>query len=76
MLLAATAEIEQYQRVRHDSIAELHVVGHAVGDLVHLLAELLENATAFSRPDTVVRVTARAEGASGRWWRSSTRGSA
>ncbi|MFC4144721.1 nitrate- and nitrite sensing domain-containing protein [Micromonospora mangrovi] len=62
VLLAASAEIEQYQRVRHSSAAELHVVGHAVGDLVHLLAELLENATAFSRPDTVVRVSTRAEG--------------
>ncbi|MFI5484214.1 sensor histidine kinase [Micromonospora echinaurantiaca] len=62
VLLAAGAEIEQYQRVRHESVAELHVVGHAVGELVHLLAELLENATAFSRPDTVVRVTARPEG--------------
>ncbi|WP_240032747.1 nitrate- and nitrite sensing domain-containing protein [Micromonospora globbae] len=63
VLLAAAAEIEQYQRVRHESVAELHVVGHAVGELVHLLAELLENATAFSRPDTTVSVTARAEGA-------------
>ncbi|MDZ5443945.1 nitrate- and nitrite sensing domain-containing protein [Micromonospora sp. 4G57] len=62
VLLAASAEIEQYQRVRHDSSPDLHVVGHAVGDLVHLFAELLENATAFSRPDTIVRVTARAEG--------------
>ncbi|MGW9195209.1 nitrate- and nitrite sensing domain-containing protein [Micromonospora chersina] len=62
VLLAASAEIEQYQRVRHDSRSDLHVVGHAVGDLVHLFAELLENATAFSRPDTVVRVVAGAEG--------------
>ncbi|MET8835616.1 nitrate- and nitrite sensing domain-containing protein [Micromonospora sp. NPDC004540] len=62
VLLAASAEIEQYQRVRHDSRSDLHVVGHAVGDLVHLFAELLENATAFSRPDTVVRVIAGADG--------------
>ncbi|MFI7026248.1 sensor histidine kinase [Micromonospora sp. NPDC049900] len=62
VLLAASAEIEQYQRVRHEAVADLHVVGHAVGELVHLLAELLENATAFSRPDTVVQVMARAEG--------------
>ncbi|MER7335681.1 MULTISPECIES: nitrate- and nitrite sensing domain-containing protein [unclassified Micromonospora] len=63
VLLAASAEIEQYQRVRHEEVADLHVVGHAVGELVHVLAELLENATSFSRPDTVVAVTARAEGA-------------
>ncbi|MEU5552173.1 nitrate- and nitrite sensing domain-containing protein [Micromonospora sp. NPDC047793] len=62
VLLAASAEIEQYQRVRHEAVADLHVVGHAVGELVHLLAELLENATAFSRPDTVVQVMARFEG--------------
>ncbi|RQX12548.1 ATP-binding protein [Micromonospora arida] len=61
VLLAAAAEIEQYQRVRIESVANVHVVGHAVGELVHLLAELLENATAFSRPDTVVVVTARLE---------------
>ncbi|MGX4653331.1 sensor histidine kinase [Micromonospora sp. SCSIO 07396] len=62
VLLAASAEIEQYQRVRHESVADLYLVGHAVGELVHLVAELLENATAFSRPDTLVRVTAWAEG--------------
>ncbi|MGC4880595.1 nitrate- and nitrite sensing domain-containing protein [Micromonospora sp. DT43] len=61
VLLAAAAEIEQYQRVRLDAVGEVNVVGHAVGELVHMLAELLENATAFSRPDTVVLVTARAE---------------
>lgn len=61
VLLAAAAEIEQYQRVRIESVADVHMVGHAVGELVHLLAELLENATAFSRPDTVVVVTARVE---------------
>ncbi|MET7671271.1 sensor histidine kinase [Micromonospora luteifusca] len=59
VLLAAAAEIEQYQRVRFESVADMYVVGHAVGELVHLLAELLENATAFSRPDTLVVVTAK-----------------
>ncbi|WP_206025044.1 nitrate- and nitrite sensing domain-containing protein [Micromonospora zingiberis] len=62
VLLAASAEIEQYQRVRHEAVADLYLVGHAVGELVHLLAELLENATAFSRPDTIVQVMARADG--------------
>ncbi|MFU8873138.1 nitrate- and nitrite sensing domain-containing protein [Micromonospora sp. SL4-19] len=65
VLLAASAEIEQYQRVRHESAADVHVVGHVVGDLVHMLAELLENATAFSRPDTVVRVIVRADSSRG-----------
>ncbi|MEU5902835.1 nitrate- and nitrite sensing domain-containing protein [Micromonospora sp. NPDC047527] len=61
VLLAAAAEIEQYQRVRLEPVGDVNVVGHAVGELVHMLAELLENATAFSRPDTVVMVTARVE---------------
>ncbi|MGW3890380.1 nitrate- and nitrite sensing domain-containing protein [Micromonospora chokoriensis] len=63
VLLAAAAEIEQYQRVRIDAVADVYVVGHAVGELVHMLAELLENATAFSRPDTTVVVTARVDAA-------------
>lgn len=62
VLLAGSAEIEQYPRVRQGKIDPLHIVGHAVGDLVHLFAELLENATNFSRPDTTVQVTGRAEG--------------
>ncbi|WFF05983.1 nitrate- and nitrite sensing domain-containing protein [Micromonospora sp. WMMD1076] len=62
VLLAASAEIEQYQRVRHENRTDLHVVGHAVGDLVHLFAEMLENATAFSRPDTAVRVVVEPDG--------------
>lgn len=56
-ILAAMGEIEQYPRVRHDIADHLHVAGHAVADLVHLLAELLENATAFSPPSTVVLIT-------------------
>nr|MDT0659739.1 nitrate- and nitrite sensing domain-containing protein [Micromonospora sp. DSM 115978] len=59
VMLAAVAEIEQYQRVRHQVDEQLHIVGHAVADLVHLLAELLENATAFSRPDTSVLLSGR-----------------
>ncbi|WP_238425887.1 nitrate- and nitrite sensing domain-containing protein [Micromonospora parastrephiae] len=48
VLLAAAAEIEQYQRVRIEPVGDVYVVGHAVGELVHMLAEVLENATAFS----------------------------
>jgi hypothetical protein len=57
VVLAAMAEIEQYARIRHDVAGSIHVVGHAVADVVHLLAELLENATTFSPPDTVVTVS-------------------
>ncbi|HEX6874005.1 MAG TPA: ATP-binding protein, partial [Micromonosporaceae bacterium] len=56
VVLAAAAEIEHYTRVRHDITDDIHVVGHAVADLVHLLAELLENATQFSPPETSVTV--------------------
>jgi hypothetical protein len=55
-ILAAVAEVEQYTRVRHHADDSWHIVGHAVADIVHLLAELLENATAFSPPDTEVRI--------------------
>ncbi len=56
---AAAAEIDQYARVETNSIADLCVVAHAVGDVVHLLAELLENATDFSPPNSRVLVTTR-----------------
>jgi K+-sensing histidine kinase KdpD len=59
VVLAASAEIEQYHRV-HANLSHLPmIVGHAVPDLVHLLAELLENATTFSPPDAPVRVLSR-----------------
>ncbi|GAA1618952.1 sensor histidine kinase [Catellatospora bangladeshensis] len=56
---AAAAEIDQYARVETNSIADLSVVAHAVGDVVHLLAELLENATDFSPPKSRVLVSTR-----------------
>jgi signal transduction histidine kinase len=59
VMLAAVAEIEQYQRVRHEVAEPLHIVGHAIADLVHLLAELLENATAFAPPESNVTMTGR-----------------
>jgi len=56
---AAVSEIDDYARVDTVELPPVAVASHAVGDIVHLLAELLENATAFSPPDTAVRVTAR-----------------
>jgi hypothetical protein len=55
--VAAVAEIEAYERVHDRVTAEERVAGHAVADLVHLLAELLDNATTFSEPHTIVTVT-------------------
>ncbi|WP_327313218.1 sensor histidine kinase [Streptomyces sp. NBC_01235] len=58
VIRAASSEVEQYERIRFSGIPEAHIHGRAVTDLVHLLAELLENATAFSSPRSEVRVTA------------------
>jgi hypothetical protein len=38
-------------------MADVRVVGHAVSDVIHLLAELIENAAAFSPPGTRVQVS-------------------
>jgi HAMP domain-containing protein len=53
---AALAEVEDYNRVELLSIDDVSVTGHAVSDVVHLLAELIENATSFSPPGTKVQV--------------------
>ena len=58
VLRAAASEVEQYERIELSGIPETDVIGPAVTDLVHLLAELLENATTFSSPQTRVKVTA------------------
>ncbi|MFD9013883.1 sensor histidine kinase [Streptomyces sp. NPDC059552] len=63
VLRSSVAEVEQYTRVKVVPPAGGSVRGHAVADVVHLLAELVENATVFSAPDTDVvlraeRVTA------------------
>ncbi|MEU6548329.1 ATP-binding protein [Streptomyces sp. NPDC046859] len=56
VLRSAVAEIDQYARVKLVPPVEGSVSGHAVVDVVHLLAELLENATVFSPPHTTVHV--------------------
>ena len=54
---AAAAEIEQYGRVALTVQPGIMVSGQVAADVVHLLAELIENATLFSPRDTQVRVT-------------------
>ncbi|WP_455713729.1 ATP-binding protein [Streptomyces uncialis] len=54
VLRSAIAEVEQYSRVRLVPPIEGTVRGHAVADVVHLMAELVENATVFSAPHTQV----------------------
>ncbi|MFC8831391.1 nitrate- and nitrite sensing domain-containing protein [Streptomyces sp. NPDC057137] len=60
VLRAAASEVEQYERIELSSVPTTEVAGRVVNDLVHLLAELLENATSFSSPQTKVRVTGHA----------------
>jgi len=54
---AATSEIEQYSRVMLNIQPGIVVSGQAASDIVHLLAELIENATLFSPRDTAVHVS-------------------
>ena len=56
VLRAAVSEVEDYTRIRVEVRSRTALAGPAVADVVHLLAELLENATVFSPPNTVVRV--------------------
>ncbi|CAL9580762.1 hypothetical protein SUDANB145_05023 [Streptomyces sp. enrichment culture] len=56
VLRSAVSEIEQYQRVLVQPGPSVEVVGYAAGDLGRLVAELLDNATAFSPPHTQVLV--------------------
>ncbi|MBB1244008.1 nitrate- and nitrite sensing domain-containing protein [Streptomyces durbertensis] len=60
VLRAAASEVEQYERIELSGVPTAEVAGRVVNDLVHLLAELLENATSFSSPQTKVRVTGHA----------------
>ena len=59
VLRAAVSEVEQYDRVALDVQQGVSVNGSAAADTVHLLAELLENATTFSPRTTQVTVSGR-----------------
>jgi PAS domain S-box-containing protein len=54
---AAVAEVEDYSRVQVAGIHDLTLAGLAASDVAHLLAELVENATSFSSPATMVEVS-------------------
>jgi signal transduction histidine kinase len=55
---AAVSEIEQYARIELGIVPDVAVQGLAIHDLVHVLAELLDNATYFSEPETKITVRA------------------
>jgi anti-sigma regulatory factor (Ser/Thr protein kinase) len=54
VVASAVSEIEEYARVVVPPMPEVGVAADAVADVVHLIAELVENATVFSPPQTQV----------------------
>jgi signal transduction histidine kinase len=58
VLRGSMSRILDYQRVELHPVAEVAVVGAAVEPLIHALAELLDNATRYSPPQTRVHLTA------------------
>ena len=56
VMRGAVAEVEDYARVTVSTQARTALSGSAVTDVIHLLAELIENATSLSPPFTQVRV--------------------
>ncbi|MGA4845385.1 ATP-binding protein [Streptomyces sp. G5(2025)] len=58
VMRSAIAEVEQYSRVKLVPPVDGTLRGHAVADVIHLLAELVENATVFSAPHTQVLLRA------------------
>jgi anti-sigma regulatory factor (Ser/Thr protein kinase) len=55
---AATSEVEDYRRVETSMVPDCTINGAAAGDVVHLLAELIDNALRYSPPASPVRVSA------------------
>ena len=55
---AAASQVEDYRRVVTATVPDSSVVGSAAGDIVHLLAELIDNALRYSQPASEVRVSA------------------
>jgi signal transduction histidine kinase len=55
---AAASEVEDYTRVVTATVPDSEILGAVAGDLVHLLAELLDNALRYSPPISQVRVSA------------------
>ncbi len=56
LVRGASAETEDFARVKTGQLPQIAVRGQVVGDLVHLLAELIDNATSFSPPQSRVEI--------------------
>jgi hypothetical protein len=57
VLRAAVAEVEDYTRIKVSSTTQAALSGPAVGDVIHMIAELAENAAIFSPPNTPVLIS-------------------
>ena len=62
---AAMSEVEEFERVRIGHLRDATLTGPIVIDLIHLLAEIIENALGFSPPDTTVEIGGRSLGQGG-----------
>ncbi|WP_245567165.1 sensor histidine kinase [Nocardia vinacea] len=62
IMRSAIGETLDYARVRVARLPETYVVGAVVADLIHLLAELVDNATSFSPPQSRVEVSGNVVG--------------
>src|ERR1022692_4799445 len=56
VLRAAVAEVEDYTRIKVTTTTRAGLAGPAVGDVIHMIAELAENAAVFSPPNTPVLI--------------------
>jgi Nitrate and nitrite sensing/Histidine kinase-, DNA gyrase B-, and HSP90-like ATPase len=57
VIRGAVSEVEDYSRIELLTIPPASLVGRAVADVIHLLAEIIENATSYSPPHTQVRIS-------------------
>ncbi|MTD55788.1 HAMP domain-containing protein [Amycolatopsis sp. RM579] len=57
MLRAAVSETEHFARVEVENVPQVAITGSAVADAIHLVAELVDNATSFSPPASQVHLT-------------------
>ncbi|MEU3016391.1 nitrate- and nitrite sensing domain-containing protein [Nocardiopsis sp. NPDC007018] len=57
VLRGAISESGDYTRVKRERIARVNLNGPAVADVIHLVAELVDNAAMFSPPHTQVRLS-------------------
>lgn len=58
ILRGAASQTEDYSRVKLAGIPDVRIAGPVAGDIMHLLSELVENATTFAPPHTSVEVRA------------------